>query len=263
MTWQGFKYNILHAARDAGAAAISDNSNGWLTANPKDFLIDDRAGSLATFDSSENDHYIQVDRGASGLEAITRLIIPSGHNLDGNTITLEADDDVAFGSATALLTTSAVAAGLIDKTFSSNTERYLRLSINGTGAWAIPQLIFTRTRTTDRGPERGWPDYLAHNTQDYPMKSGVVASLSEGADRQVYELLYLNVDLAADLSVFADLIATCGRSRPFFVDKPFSGEDVIWMKLTQDSEQLQDPLVPASTDAPQKRIPLSMLEHLA
>ena len=263
MSYQGFRYCILHAARDAGAAAITGN-NAFHADYPKDFLIDDRAGSLCKFNTSESDHYYQFDRGASGLEALIRLIIPSGHNLDGNTITLQADDDVAFGSPTALLTTSAVAAGLIDKTFASNTERYLRLLVNGTGAWEVGQIHLTRTRSMVAcGPERGWPDFKRHNTQDFPLESGVVASLSRGADRQVYELLYLDVEDSDDLAIFADLIATCGTSKPFYLDPMFDTESVIWMKLSADSEQQQNPLVPASTDAPQKRIPLAMLEHLA
>jgi hypothetical protein len=226
-------------------------------------LIDDRAGSLCTFAGSAADHYYQIDRGATGLDAITRLIIPSGHNLGGNTITLQADDDVAFGSATALLTTSAVAAGLIDKTFASNQERYLRLSINGTGTWAVPELVFTNTRTTTRGPEQGWVDMLLHNTLDFTKESGSIASLALGADRRLFELTYRDVILTADLLVFSDLISTCGTSKPFWVDEPFTGSDPIWMKLTEDSRQVQDPAIPAATDAPQKRIELSMLEHLA
>jgi hypothetical protein len=47
------------------------------------------------------------------------------------------------------------------------------------------------------------------------------------------------------------------------MDPPFDTETVIWVKLTEDSRQIQDPAVPASTDSTQRQIELAMLEHLA
>ena len=271
MTWQGFQYAFLHAARDAGAAAITTN-NAFTTAGPKDFLIDDRAGALCIFSTAETDHYIQIDRGAGTLEEIARLIIPEGHNLDTETVRVRTDTAVDFSAdPTEILVETAISGtGIIDEAMAGGTEaqrkyRYVRVDFPNAGAITpeIPELILTRTRTTDRGPEKGWDDYLVHNTQDFPLRSGAVASLSDGADRQFYGLDYRDVKLAADLLVFSDLIATCGTSKPFYVDKPFTGEDPVWVKLTEDSRQTQDEAVPAATDAPMKHIRLSMLEHLA
>jgi hypothetical protein len=262
MTWQSFQYAFLHAARDAGAAAITDNSHGWLTANPKDFLIDDRAGSLATFDSSESDHWIEVDRGTGTLEAIDRLIIPSGHNLAGATLTVTSGASSPPG--TTRLTAAAVAAGMIDEAVTSNNDRYVRIAFTVTsGAWAIPQLIYTRTRTTTRGPEPGWVDMLRHNTLDFTKESGSVASLALGADRRYFELTYRLVVLAADLLVFSDLLSTCGTSKPFYIDEPFTGSDPIWVKLVEDSQQQLDRASPGSPDSARPEIRLAMLEHLA
>lgn len=262
MTWQNPQYAFLHAARDAGASAITDNSHGWLTANPKDFLIDDRAGSLATFDSSESDHWIQVDRGTGTLEAIDRLIIPSGHNLAGVTITVKTG--AADPPTTTRLTAAGVVAGLIDEAVTSNDDRYVRIEFSVTsGAWAIPQLIYTRTRTTDRGPEPGWGDMLLHNTLDFEKESGSIASLSLGADRRFFEFVYRYVKLAADLLVFSDLLSTCGTSKPFYLDPAFTGETAVWVKLTQNSRQQLDRAAPGSPDSARPEISLSMLEHLA
>lgn len=265
MTWRNFQYAFLHAARDAGASAITDNSHGWLTANPKDFLIDDRAGSLATFDSSESDHWIQVNRGSAGLEAIDRLIVPAGHNFAGADVRVRSSSVSDFSSDISTHLNTAAAAGLFDPTWSiSTTKQYLRMDWpSDSGAWAIPQLIYTRTRTTTRGPEQGWGDMLLHNTLDFQKESGSIASLSLGADRRLFELVYRDVVLAADLLVFSDLLETCGTSKPFYLDPAFDTEAAIWVKLTQDSRQVQDPAIPAATDSTQRRIELSMLEHLA
>jgi hypothetical protein len=261
MTWRNPRYCYLHAARDAGAAAITDNSHGWLSTHPKDFLIDNRAGSLATFDSSESDHWIQIDRGAGSLHAINRLLIPSGHNLAGTTLTVKTG--AADPPTTTRLTSGAIVAGLISEGVTQNSDQYVRLEITGTGAWAIPELIYSYTETTDRGPEQGWVDMIRHNTLDYGLESGAVASLSLGADRRFIEYVYRDVKLAADLTAFADLITTCGTSRPFYLDPCFTTESPIWMKLTEDSRQMQDPELPAFTDSTQRQIRLSMLEHLA
>jgi hypothetical protein len=260
MTWRNPRYCYLHAARDAGAAAITDNSHGWLAANPKDFLIDDRAGALATFDSSETDHWIQVDRGAGSLDAIDRLLIPSGHNLAGTTLTVKTG---AADPPTTSRFSGAVVAGLIDEDITTNSDRYVRLEITGTGAWAIPELVYTSTQVTTRGPEPGWLDHLQHNTRHFEKDSGVIASLALGADRRRIEYVYRDVKLAADLLVFAELVATCGTSKPFYLDPCFDTETPVWMKLIEDSRQVQDPAIPAATNTTQRRIELSMLEHLA
>ena len=271
MTWQNFQYCILHAARDAGAAAIS----AWevaATGFPFDFLIDDRAGALCKFTTSTSAHFVQLNRGAAGLEEIARLIIPAGHNLNTENVRVRTATDAPFtaGVVEILAETAISSAGIIDLAMAGGTEaqrqqQYVRIDFPNSGSLVpeIPELIYTRTRTTTRGPEQGWGDMLVHNTHDFPLESGAVASLSLGADRRLFELVYRDVVLAADLLVFSDLLSTCGTSKPFYIDEPFTGSDPIWMKLTEDSRQVQDPAIPAATDAPQKQINLSMLEHLA
>jgi hypothetical protein len=259
MTWSNFIYMFQHAARDAGAAAITGN-NAFHADFPKDFLIDDRAGSLCKFNGSASDHWIQIDRGSGSLGNFSRMIIPSGHNLDGTTLTVKTGASSPPGTTRF---TGAVAAGIIYEAVTINSDRYVRLEVTGTGTWEIPQLIYTTARTTTRGPEPGWGDYFQHNTLDFQKESGAIASLSLGADRRLFELDYRDVNLAADLLVFSELLTTCGTSKPFHIFPAFDTSTPLWVKLTDDSRQTQDESVPAATDSPMKHIRLSMLEHLA
>jgi len=261
MSWRNPRYAYLHAARDAGADAITLSHTAGTT-DYKDFLIDDRAGSLFKFAESSTGQTITIDRGSGSLDAIDRLIIPAGHNITG-TIDLDADTTSGFTSATVLLSGESVSTALIDETFSSNSEQWLRLTFNGTGQWEIPELIFTSTKTTTRGPEQGWVDMIQHNTLHLPLESGVVASLARGLDRRRIEYVYRDVNDSGDLAVFAALLATCGTSRPFILDPAFDTETPLWMKLIEDSQQQQDPAVPAATDSTKRRITLPMLEHIA
>ena len=58
------------------------------------------------------------------------------------------------------------------------------------------------------------------------------------------------------------LIATVGTSRPFYLDPPFDTEGAIWVVRLEDGLDGHEGLVPAATDAPVKRITLSMLEWI-
>jgi hypothetical protein len=276
MTWQNFSYSFLHAARDAGASAITSDgtfaSAGGVAQASKYFLIDDRAGSLATYEAAANPPpYVQIDRGAAG-EELTRLIIPEGHNLNGKTVRVLTSNTGAFAGEQIVVlgTTSVTSTGIIDEEIALGTAaqrqyQYVRVDHATSGSWnpEIPELILTNQRTPSIGPERNWTDYLRHNTLDFPKQSGAVASLSLGADRRFVELLYRHVDDSDDLDIFSELIATCGTSKPFWLDLAFTGDDPVWMKLTEDSVQRLDRAAPGSPDSARPEIPLSMLEHLA
>ena len=61
MAWRAPRYCFLHAARAAGVAALTPSPAAAAT-GPKDFLIDDRAGSLFAFGSSSSSARIDLDR---------------------------------------------------------------------------------------------------------------------------------------------------------------------------------------------------------
>lgn len=266
MAWRAPRYGILHAARLSGLASIT-GLNAWSATEPKDHLIDDRAGSLARFAASDNDHYIQIDRGAGTLEGITRLWIPAGHNWAGADYRLRAatDSGITTSVDTLVATVASPSDGsAIDQSFASNTKRYIRLDWPAeTGQWALGELVLTNTRTTTRGPEQGWEDSVAHNVLVQALESGAEAALVLGADRRRFDFRYRDVKDSADLTLFADLIEDCGLSHPFLLDPPFDTEAVVWARLQRDVENIQDPRLPAATGSPQRQLRLSILEHVA
>lgn len=265
MAWRNARYCILHAAREVGAAGISTGST-FSTTQPKDHLIDNRAGSLTTFTATSSTHYIQIDRGA-GATAINRLWIPAGHNFAGWDIRLRADDDVAMGSATLLIDPAgdglSVGSGAIDIDFTSNTERYVRLdwpnetTINP----ALGELLLTITRTLTTGPEPGWTDELTPNTRLQELRGGGQAALVEGADQRSFELRYRAVSDTTDLALFDDLVAL-GLSAPLLFDPPYDDEASVWCRLQEGIRRVQDPQVPATSNARQTQIDVRLLEHV-
>jgi hypothetical protein len=194
--------------------------------------------------------------------------------MTGGQIGVQGDDNAEFASASSLLGyRNTVAGEAFDYELTTpSSERYIQLKWNpgsGAGQWELPQLIYTTIQETDRGPEPGWTDMLRHNTLDFLKESGAVASLSLGAEPRFIEYVYRYVSDSDDLAVFAELIATCGTSKPFLLDPAFGTAPAaqtvpaIWMKLTEDVRQSLDRAAPGSPDSARPEIRLSMLEHLA
>jgi hypothetical protein len=213
------------------------------------------------FNASEADHYVQIDRGAEGLEAIDRLYIPSGHNFAGADIRVRSAiaDDMITGVTTQLAAVAAPA-GALDFDLTSTTKRYVRLDWpNDTGTWEFGELILTRTRTTTDGPLQGWRDFQQHNRVEFEKESGATATLALGADRRVMELDYR----ATNDSLFAEMMAEVGTFKPLLVDPPYDTESVAWMKFSADLRITEGTEVPASQATRFADYRLRLLEHLA
>jgi hypothetical protein len=262
-------YAFLHAARDAGAAAIS--TNNAFAPNAAAFLVDDQAGALGTFTDPETNHQIDLNRGAAGLEELTSLIIPEGHNLNGSNIRVQTDDNPGFSSPTVIKASTAISsaqqiiAGLTIGGETARRYQYVRLDFPSSGSInpELPELIYTAQRTTSRGLEPGWLDMLAHNTLEFPKESGAEAALALGPDRRILEYRYRDVIEAADFALFDELLAECGTARPFWLWPPWTEEAPLWVRLAANVRQQQDPSVPAATISPRRQIDLSAREHLA
>ena len=118
---------FLHAGRLAGDAAIT-MSPAAVTDFPKFYTIDGRAQSLAKHGSVGAATWV-CDRGAGTLEAIDTLIIPAGHNLGAQTVTVHSDTEGTFATPT-LLKSFTSAAGQIMQTFTApSTERWVQVSL--------------------------------------------------------------------------------------------------------------------------------------
>lgn len=93
---------------------------------------------------------VLVDQGASGNLAVDQLLIPPGHNLDGETLDIKySDNDSDYYEAVSQWVQSG--SGLIDKSWSSITHRYWKFIVTSpSNAPEIPELFLTSTYEWER-----------------------------------------------------------------------------------------------------------------
>lgn len=265
MTWRNASYSYLHAARTAGAAAITPNAT-VSTDFPKENLIDDRMTTLFKWTNSAADHTIDIDLGASGPTGLNRLYIPIGHNLNGMKIRVDEDDDSDYSSMVNLHATELLSSDdAVDITFdqAASSERYLRVSFpDNAGAHEIGQLwITTKVILTKQGPDRHWIDELLPNVIQFEDGS----TIQEDVDQRFVEYTYRALGRTpADLTAIEALVAAVSTYRPFILDSLYEENDGGYtkvMKLTQGADARHDSAIPRR-ETRKKQIVLSMLEHL-
>jgi len=245
MAWRAPRFGLLHAARLAGPGSLS--APNALGSGSLDHLLDDRAGFFAEFATAETDHTIILDRGAGTLEAIDRLWIPAGHNLDGVDIRVRAATDAAIttGVVTLLASTPVSGSDAIDETLASSSLRFVELAFLTSSAPRVSELVYTRTRTTLRGPEADWEDDPLDHTSHLETESGAVYHLIRGPDGRRMSLSYVQAVDADDLVLLEDLFAL-GTGAAFVLDPPYDDEPARWVTLTERSRRNDNP-TPAST----------------
>ena len=264
MAYQNPSYSFLHAAADAGVANVVPQT-GAATGYPEDNLIDYRPSSLFRFASGGVDRTVDIDRGAGTLEAVDRLIIPVGHNLAASTSTIakSSPDDVDWGNTLVSWNQSnaTVPAGIIDKSFTSTDDRYLRFSVRTPGSqWEYGQLVFTRKRTPSVGIDPRWTANKVSSTLKVPFPSRE-ASLSTAPDRWFYRVPYNRID-GTDLTIFDDLFEETGSGLvPFYFDPPDDGDDPILMSIQGEPVRRQDHPSPSGAGGATYRIEFDMLEQ--
>lgn len=265
MSWRNPQYAYRHAARDAGAAAITPDAT--VDANfPKQNLIDNRMTVPFKWTNSIIDHQIDIDQGASFPTELNRLWIPPGHNLPTAHIQVEEDDNSGFTSPTTLfadtliggLTTTAV-----DITITASSERYLRVSFpTVAGAWEFNQLFITELITTTRGPEPNWIDQPRSNVLQF--ESGDSVQLDPDQRFIEYSYRWLGREVATDLTKIEALVDYVSTHRPFLLDTAYDiadGGATLMMKMERDARARNDVRAPQVT-ARRKGISIAMLEYL-
>lgn len=260
MAWRVPRYSYRHALRTIGVSGITV-SPAADASFPVYNLIDDRASSFFKFGSSSSAAVIDGDLGATP-PVVDRVVIPAGHNLSGATITVSEDDNAGFTSPNALGTSGTLTSALVDLSFTASSERYVRVAVNGTGTWELPQLYLTQTNTTTRGPEQRWADTLTDNVVQFALRSGSVASLELGPDRRTFEYAYRALD-ATDEAIFAALWSECKTARPFLLDPAYDSEAALFVKLAAPIDRQNDREVPNAAAAPRWQRRLTMIEHVA
>lgn len=250
MAYEALEIMGLHAAMKAGVGSLSA-SHTVDTTTPIYRLSDGRKNGLVTLAAAQTNPYIQLDRGVGSLDSITRMLIPSGHNLAGaDTIKVEADDNAGFASPTSLLAAVAVTAGLIDKTFiAGNTERYVRITFTSASFNpSLGELVYTDTTTLTRGPDHSWSDSKRANIMVTRSQSGVSSKLIQGDERRVFEFTHHRLGTTDDAAIDAWLEEISFGAQNFYFTPPNTAESAIWVELVGPYGRVQDHPVPGAGD---------------
>jgi hypothetical protein len=262
MAYRNLRFAFLHAAADAGDSALTSSSQH--ADYPRRHLIDRRPSSLFRFNTTTVDEWVKVDRGAGTLEAVDRMIIPPGHNLDtcdllrifrspndsdwtqvdGWNQTIESDPD-----------------GIIDRTFTSTTNRYLRFNCLEAGTqWEFGQLYFTRTRAITVGPEPKWTDQQVPVSVEVPFWTRDATALF-APNRRLYSFAQPGLE-STDLTIYDDLIAAVSDAVAFYVDPPDDSETARFVKIVPRSwRREQYHPTPSARGAALYRVSFNMLEQ--
>jgi hypothetical protein len=121
---------------------ILETSNVTLTAGTEDSayplyrLYDRNIGRVFRPTAAETIE-ITIDKGASKIEPVDRLLIPAGHTLDGMTLDImHSDDDVTYTPAAAQWVQSGD--GVIEKSWTAVAKRYWKFIV--TSPASVPEL---------------------------------------------------------------------------------------------------------------------------
>ncbi len=262
MSWRNPSYAHLHAARDAGVGGLSLGSGSADSDFPLANLIDDRHSVQMKFTAAATTHELDLNRGAAGLTAISRLSILN-HNLDGKRIKLDAGTDGATFGTPLLASTLISGTAAIDTAVTSTTLRYLRLTFPTTSVQPmLGQLIYTATVTLTQGPDpEQWIDQPVSDVLQFDDGD----SLQVRPVRRFVEYRYpVAGRTAADLTKLEALISAVSTYRPFLLDSAYAEDDGGWtkvMKLTRDPSESNASRAPA-VQSRRRDITLSMLEHI-
>ena len=97
---------------------------------------------------------VRVDQGAGGSQAIDRMLIPAGHNLDGETLDIHwSEDDVSYTPVVSQWVQSG--SGLIVKSWTALTKRYWKFIVTSpTSAPEFAELFLTASVEWVKNPSR-------------------------------------------------------------------------------------------------------------
>lgn len=261
MTWQSAYFVAGHAARIAGNATMTPAAASGFEAY---YLRDGGAQALAKFGSSGANSRIDIDRGAGVIPTLDRLIIPSGHNLGAQTVTLYGSATGAFGGEETTLKSFTSAAGLINQTLSTPSAlRYLRCVFAGTGQWQLGELWVGKTFTLASGAAPAWSDPYAPNLLTYVFDSGVTGAVELGPAVRGFEYSFVRLD-ASDVALMEELLEDIGRGlHTFWFMPPDTAETLRLVRLAQPAGREQGSANPRGPSGPVYSYSLSMIEDLS
>jgi len=239
MSYRNFLLAALHAAWDAGVANLTLSAGTENVATPKSRLVDGMGRYPYSVTPATGEIDLRVDRTATGLEAVDRFLLLPGHSIGGDTLTIESDDDVAFGTPTTLFGPTALAAGtaLQDLVLTSSTERYLRFHLTGLDATErdISELWFSRRRQLAQGVRFDFDVQKISQISRTRGQSGYSATKENGPTLWRAALSWERLE-AADTTILRSIRDAIGGSRdPVWIWSPDASEfDVALFEFDED-----------------------------
>jgi hypothetical protein len=246
MAYRAPRYSYVHAARDVGASAITVSHTAHADF-PKDNLIDDRAGTLFKWSASVGNPTIDINLGSGFVTGLSRLIIPANHNIES--ITVQDDDNASFTSPATLhaADTSINAGTLYDSgafDTGNSTQQYIRIKINGTAQFYLPQIVLTKILELDIGPVLAEAvDEKQANITRLRQNTGLSPTVQHGPQQRILEYVYeyplSDAGSSTDLTDMEAFVDAVGMTNPFWVDPasfsatPATDDPVLWMKFAE------------------------------
>jgi len=247
MSYTAPYFVFLHAARASGATVtVSPAANASF---PAFYAYDGRSQSLFKFGSSSSAAYFQVDRGAAGLEAVDLLVIPSGHNLGAQTVTVKSSTTGAYAGEEVTIASFTSAAGLIQQALTSSTARYLRVGFGGTGTWELGEVWLGRKRQPSQGLGNAWRLALQPNYQRVQFDSGVTGGNQIGPSRTTFYAPFSPIS-GSDYTILKDLRDAVKDGQRFWMQVPDSSIPLTLFELVTPMTFQQINTVPGNATGP-------------
>lgn len=241
-----------HYIRDAvelGSPTVITTVHPFDANFPATNICDDLNGRLAKFGSSQSNHAVIFDRGAaSNLGRVTIMVIPSGHNMSGITLTVTEDNDPFFGSPNTIFSSASISAGLNVFTGGGGlnpAERYIAINFNGTGQWQFGEIVLSNAASITRGPRPDWRRVPVNNTFQSRTRGAVSYSRVLSSVRDRWELGWDSLK-DTDKTVLEGILDSVPHaSHPFWLVPPDDDlPDAINVQLVRDAEYRQGSSVP-------------------
>lgn len=230
--YQSPSFAWLHAIRDAGASGLTFNQS-ITAATPETWLIDNQSRRLVVW-SASGIKTIDIDRGIGPRAPVNRLIIPSGHNLQGFPIAIYTNV-AGFGSpvevvaysrlrgSVSLTQSTMIHPGVFVLDFPDTTNRYLTIGL-GTNGSTVPQigeLWLTRRETPTIGFATSYEYGAEPNVAASTLRSGAVSTIERGPVRRTLKA-ETGLLSSTDRRLYDRMLGDVGVARdPVWVDPTF------------------------------------------
>ncbi len=205
-TYQPGAFLVEHLA--ALSTSLLSTGSTLVAGRGLERLVDYRAQPPLEFASAAAGHYLELDMG--GPTMIGALFIPSAHNIGGNV-------SVKSGGSPAPTTTRATAAlnagtpALL--TWTGVADRYWRFTIDPSGAWQVPELVYaTQQRTFVAGVHPQWSQKIRSAVTVAEFAAFESAAVL-GPGRREWRIRFEAMEADADLDAW-EALQRVGRSRP-------------------------------------------------